>query len=153
MRGRKAAALGFVAAMLAMGALPAHAGEASKSVAFELDKWVDLGAKEGPVTLHRIRLAREGGLTKSKFMRPGNSEYLQDVQIQLEFSNEASADWKAKLHVTWEDADGTTIDGYNDSEGLDSDSKYDQVKVTLSTLRYGLERAKKLKIAIEFYPD
>jgi len=146
-------ALAFGLLLTALAA-PVRAGEAEKTVSFELEKWVELGVSDGPVTLHRIRLTKEGGgFTKSKLMRPGNSEYLEDVQIQLEFSNSASKDWEARMRIEWIDGDGRTIDGYNDTENLDDDSRYDQQTVTLSTLRYGIERAKKLKIRIEFYPD
>ncbi len=83
---------------------------------FRLDQWIDLAASDGPVTLHRIRVARQGAGAKSKFLRPGNSEYLEDVQVQLEFSNDATRDWEARLDIEWLDADGAAIDGYNDKE-------------------------------------
>jgi hypothetical protein len=141
-----------VAATLALTP-PATAGSVEKTVPFELDQWIDLASTDGPVTLHRIRLARKSGVSKSMFARPGNDEYLQDVQIQLEFSNEATKDWEAHLVIEWVDGDGRAIDGYNDTEGLDSESKQDDTTVTLSTLKYGLDRAKKLKIKIDFYKD
>ena len=104
------------------------------------------------MTLHRFRIVRAAG-TKSRILRPGNSEYLEDVQLQLEFSNDASRDWEARLDVVWSDASGNPIDGYHDSENLDNDSRHDQQTVTLSTLRYGLERAKKLSVRIRYDPD
>ncbi len=131
----------------------AAAGEVEKSVPFELDRWVELGATDGPVTLHRLRVARQAAGAKSKLVRPGNSQYLADVQIQLEFTNDATRDWEARLEVEWLDADGAVIDGYGDSENLDSESRHDEQTVTLSTLRYGLERARTLKIRIRFQPD
>ena len=141
-------------ACLALSASPSAAGEVTKNAPFALDQWVELGATDGPVTLHRIRLARQtGSATKSGFLRPGNAEFLEDVQIQLEFSNVGSNDWEARIHFVWKDADGQTIDGYDDSENLDSDSRHDQQTVTLSTLRYGLGRAKQLEIRIGFDPD
>ncbi len=138
---------------LACTALPLAAGEVEKNVNFALDEWIELNATDGPVTLHRIRIAKQSGITKSKFLRPGNSEYLQDVQIQLEFTNDTSRDWKARLEVEWLDAGGQVIDGYNDSETLGEDSRRDEQTVTLSTLRYGLDKAKKLHLAIRFEPD
>ncbi len=132
---------------------PARAGEAEKTAPFELGRWIELGATDGPVTLHRIRVLKEGGVTKSKLFRPGNSEYLTDVRIELEYTNEGSHDWEARLHVSWLDGAGDVIDGYNDGENLDSDSRLDKVTVTLSTLRYGLDRAKSLRIRIGFAPD
>ncbi|MFN7961317.1 MAG: hypothetical protein U0002_08605 [Thermoanaerobaculia bacterium] len=143
----------LVVLALASWALPAHAGEADKTAAFALDEWIELKATDGPVTLHRIRLARQGGFTKSKFMRPGNAEYLEDVQIQLEFSNESEKDWEAHIKFEWLDEAGKVIDGYNNNENLDGDSKFDKQTVTLSTLKYGLEKARKVKIHIEFERD
>jgi len=131
----------------------AAAGEVEKSVPFELDRWVELGATDGPVTLHRLRVARQAAGAKSKLVRPGNSQYLADVQIQLEFTNDATRDWEARLDVEWLDADGAVIDGYGDTENLDSESRRDEQTVTLSTLRYGLDRARKLKVRIRFQPD
>lgn len=141
------------AALLASLASPAFAGEVSKDAGFALDQWIELKATDGPVTLHRIRLVKQSGVTKSKFLRPGNSQFLSDVQIQLEYSNDSSKDWEAHLDIQWVDGSGEVIDGYNDTEGLDSESRNDDATVTLSTLKYGLERAKKLKIKIDFYPD
>ena len=134
-------------------AAPAFAGEVEKKVPFALDQWIDLAATDGPVTLHRIRLVKQGGVTKSSFVRPGNAQFLEDVQIQLEFTNDASKDWEARVHFVWLDGNGETIDGYDDNENLDSDSRHDQQTVTLSTLRYGLARAKQLEIRISFQPD
>jgi hypothetical protein len=31
--------------------------------------------------------------------RPGNKEFLQDVQIQIESSNSSSSDWKVEANV------------------------------------------------------
>lgn len=143
----------FVALALACVALPLAAGEVDKDVPLALDQWIELNATDGPVTLHRIRLAKHGGFTKSKLLRPGNSEYLEDVQIQLDYTNDASRDWEARLKVEWLDAAGEVIDGYNDSENLDGGSRHDEQTVTLSTLKYGLAKAKKLRIDIDFHPD
>lgn len=143
-----------VAAVAALLAAPvAFAGEVEKTVPFELDHWVELAAADGPVTLHRIRVARVTRSAKSRLMRPGNDEYLEDVQIQLEFTNDATRDWEAGLAIEWLDAAGQPIDGYHDSENLDSESHRDVQTVTLSTLRYGLERAKKLRLRVAFHPD
>ncbi|MEO7795786.1 MAG: hypothetical protein ABIV06_13535 [Thermoanaerobaculia bacterium] len=134
-------------------AAPSFAGSAEKTVAFKIGEWIDLTSTDGPVTLHRIRLVREGGFTKSSFMRPGNSQYLDDVQIQLEYTNDSTNDWKAKFDIEWLDADGNTIDGYKGEEGLDSEQRHEDQTVTVSTLKYGLEKARKLKIRIDTNPD
>lgn len=136
-----------------VGAGAAAAGEVEKRVAFQLDQWVDLQASDGPVTLHRLRVARQSAGAKSMFVRPGNTQYLKDVQIQLEYTNDATRDWEAQLEIEWLDADGVAIDGYRDEENLDSESRHDEQTVTLSTLRYGLDRARTLRIRVVFQPD
>ena len=138
----------FAAAVLLALALPLPAAAIEKSVPFALDQWIELKTTEGPVTLHRIRLASQGGVTKSKIFRPGGSAYTADVQIQLEFSNEATADYEARIRFEWLDASGAVIDGFEGGEDLDSEARFEQQTVTLSTLRYGLDRAKTLRFSI-----
>lgn len=141
-------------AAVVLAAAPSHAGSVEKSVTFKLGEWITLDSNDGPTTLHRIRVAEHsGGVTKSLLSRPGNAEYLQDIQIQLEYSNGATRDWEARMRIEWLDGDGKVIDGYNDSENLDSESRNDEQTVTLSTLKYGLERAKKLAIHIDYDAD
>ena len=146
-------AVGLAAALSLFLPNATFAGTAEKTVTLKLGEWVELASTDGPVTLHRIRLVREGGITKSSFMRPGNSQYLADVQIQLEFTNDSTNDWEAKFDLEWLDSAGVAIDGYRGQEGLDSEKRHDQQTVTLSTLKYGIDRAKKLRIRIDFQPD
>jgi hypothetical protein len=142
-----------LAALVALSAEPLLAGEVTKSVPFVLDEWTELQAVDGAVTLHRVRLTRQSGLTKSKLFRPGQGRFLEDVQIQLEFSNDSTKDWEARLDVEWLDAAGEVVDGYDGEEGLDSEARREVQTVTLSTLKYGLARAKTLRFAISFRPD
>lgn len=138
---------------LALGTAAAWAGEVERKVSFALDKWIDLKVTDGPVTLHRLRLADLGKGPKSSVFRPGHEEYLQDVRIELEYSNESSRDWEAKISIVWKDADGRVIDGYHDTEELQDERRYEVATVTLSTLKYGLDRARRLEFSIRFYPD
>ncbi|HPC83338.1 MAG TPA: hypothetical protein P5234_08150 [Thermoanaerobaculaceae bacterium] len=145
------AVLTCVALLAAAAALAG--GPVDKAVPFELGTWVALEHTEGPVVLHRIRVVEQTGtITKSTIFRPVGSEYLKTVQIQLEYSNSATRDWECFLHVEWLDADGKVIDGYRDSESLDDREVHDAATVTLSTLKYGLERARTLKIRLEVHP-
>lgn len=126
----------------------------TKSVPFQLGSWIDLSFTEGPVTLHRVRLAEvRGGITKSDLFRPGNTEHLRNVEIELEYSNSSSDDWEAHLDVTWKDSEGRVIDGYRDDESLDDKSSHDHTTVKLSTLRYGIDRATTFDISIRVTPD
>src|SRR4029453_360704 len=70
----------------------AQAGVFETKVPFAFDQWFDVASTDGPASLHRIRIVREKASAKSRIMRPGNSEYLQDVQIQLEYTNDARAE-------------------------------------------------------------
>lgn len=143
------AALASLVPQLALGQVP------TRTFTFEADKWNSLDeAKDGPITLHRIQIARQRGqFTKSTIFRPGNSEYLASIEIRLEYSNSATRDWKAKLHLALLDESGTEIDGYNGSEDLDEQENHNLVTIKLSTLKYALEKARKLRVAIECEPE
>lgn len=140
-------------ALVGLVAIPLASHAVEKSVPFALDQWIEIKSTDGPVTLHRIRLASQRGMTKSKLFRPGGSSYTQDVQVQLDFSNQATDDWEARIRFEWLDAAGAVIDGYVGTESLDSESKFEQQTMTLSTLRYGLEKAKKIRFEITVQPD
>lgn len=133
---------------------PASAEGVNKTFPFELEKWYDVGVVEGPVTIHRVRVARQGGLvTKSKIFRPGNSEYLDTVQIQVEYSNTATRDWKADLRIVWTDEKDLVIDGYNGTEQLDEKESFQHANVSLSTFKYGIEKARRLRVEMVLKPE
>jgi len=125
-----------------------------KTVPFELDKWYELGVKDGPVTLHRIRLARQaGGGLKARVTRAADEEYTVPIKVELEYSNASSSDWKAAFRISWVDDDGQVIDGYNGSSQLDDKKDFDRVGGTVTTLKYGLARARPLRLVMSVRPD
>jgi len=126
-----------------------------RTVPFVLDQWVDVGFQDGPVTIHRLRVERKGGLKgfKSVLSRPGNTEFLQDVQIQIEFSNTSTSDWKVKANVVWLDASDQVIDGYRGSQGLGDGDSHALATMLFSTLKYGLGVARRLRVQLEVEPD
>lgn len=134
-------------------ALPAAAGKVSKKASFELDTWWNIEVTDGPVTIHRLRLERQGGFTKSKIFRPGNNKFLDTVQFQIEYSNSSTNDWDADINLYWKDAEGNVIDGYEGEEDLNEEERHEVQTVTLSTLKYGLERARTIEIEISFHPE
>ena len=153
MRTRTVVMLAAMAAALLISAPPAAAGTVSKSVPFELGAWTALDGVDTTVTLHRLRVVEQtGAFTKSNLFRPSGSEYLVTVQIQLEYTNTSTHDWNARIVVEWLDADGKVIDGYNGSEGLDRKEDHDVDTMTISTLKYGIEKAKTLRTRIDFGP-
>ena len=106
------------------------------------------------MTFHRIQVARQQGLfTKSTLFRPGNSEYLASIEIKLEYSNSATRDWKAKFRLALLDEGGLEIDGYNGTEDLNEQESHTLATIKLSTLKYALERARKLRVVIECEPE
>ena len=152
MRARTVVMLAAMAAALLISAPPA-AGTVSKSVPFELGAWTTLDEVDATVTLHRLRVVEQtGAFTKSNLFRPSGSEYLVTVQIQLEYTNTSTHDWNARIVVEWLDADGKVIDGYSGSEGLDRKEDHDVDTMTISTLKYGIEKAKTLRVKIDFGP-
>lgn len=144
----------FVLVAALVFSAPALAGEAHKEIKLEFDRWIDLKVTDGPVTLHRFRLVRGvAGSIKSKIARPTNSRYLEDVRLEVEYSNDASRDWELTVRGEWSDAQGVTVDGIDQSESLDDGKRFESVTITFPTLRYGLERASKLKLDLFFQPD
>jgi hypothetical protein len=156
---RKTAAVVLALGVLALTpqfAAPARGGEFTRTVPFAVDQWIDIGLDDGAVKIYRIRVARQTtGLKnfKSVVARPTNAEFMQDVQIQIEFSNSASRDWQVKANIAWLDGSDRVIDGYKGSESLDEESKHDLVTMLFPTLKYGLEVARKLRIELEVEPD
>ena len=142
-------------ALLVIAAGPAGASAVSKTLPFEADRWYSLDdAKDGPITLHRIQIVRQTGLlTKSHLFRPGNAEYLVSIEIRLEYSNASTHDWKGRFRLALLDEDDREIDGYNGSEDLNEGEGHGIATVKLSTLKYGLERARRLRVAIDVEPD
>ncbi|MBI2570393.1 MAG: hypothetical protein HYV63_25620 [Candidatus Schekmanbacteria bacterium] len=131
----------------------AHAGDVDMTFPFKLDEWNKVEVTDGPITIHRIMIERQTGITKSSFFRPGNTEFLETVRIVIDYSNQAKRDWKARLDLAWLDEKGRVIDGYLDSENLDSDEYHDTDTVTLSTLKYGIDVAKDFRVRIKVLPD
>jgi hypothetical protein len=124
-----------------------------KTVPFELDKWYELNVKEGPITLHRIRLERAGGGGLKSRVIGGEDEYRVPIKAELEYSNAASSDWRVVFRISWVDESGEAIDGYNGSHQLSEKKDFERTGGTVTTLRYGLARARKLRLMMNVKPD
>ena len=141
----------LVAAVLAA---PASAQTSvDKTVPFELDKWYELNVKEGPITLHRIRFERGGGGGLKARVTGGEDEYRVPVKAELEYSNVASSDWRVVFRISWLDEGGEAIDGYNGSHQLSEKKDFERTGGSVMTLRYGLARARKLRLQLNVKPD
>jgi hypothetical protein len=156
MRQRLFSALGAGAlAFTVMFAAPVSSAPYRRTVPFALDQWIEIGLRDGAVTIHRLRIERRTGLRgfKSVVTRPAHSEYLQDVQIQVEYTNESTSDWKVRANVVWLDGAGQVIDGYKGSEDLDDGKRHELATMQFSTLKYGLDQGRRLSIDLEVEPD
>lgn len=134
-------------------ALPAPAGELSKTYDFQLDRWIDLKLEDGPVTLHRFRIEKVGGGGVNRLTRGGSSDYSTTLEIQIEYSNDASNDWKADVVLEWLDERGNVIDGFRGDENMDEGDRHAYIKASVTTLKYGIERARKLRLEVRTDPD
>lgn len=156
-RGTVRAFVVLTCAALAVFLLPAgaQAGEVDRTFPFELDRWYDLEATDGPVTLHRIRLKEETGtFTKSSIFRAGGSSpYATTIVIELEYTNDSSRDWEAKVLAQWVDGEGRAIDGFDGDETLGEDERHEDTTMTISTIKYGLEVAREFEVKISFEED
>lgn len=131
----------------------AGAEEVVKSFDFEVDRWYPIEVSDGPVTLHRIRIDRkEDRLNKATLARPYNQQYLQPVRFELDYTNGSSEKWKARVMVRWLDEEDRVIDGFSANETLQKKSAHKTVHASVSTLKYGIERAKTLQVEVRFEP-
>jgi hypothetical protein len=142
------AALSLLVLALALAASPVFGGSVDRDVPFVFDEWIEIGYTDGPVTIHRVRIAKTG-LAKSKIFRPTNSEFSEDVQVQIEYTNDSERDFDCDLDIVWLDAQGVEIDGYRGEEDIDENDR-DQMTAAFSTLKYGLDRAATLHIGLRF---
>jgi hypothetical protein len=149
---RSTAALFAASFVLAAAPLPAETVD--RTFAFETDKWFLLDdVKAGPVTLHRIQVARTGLGTKSAVLRPSNVDFLAGIEIRLEYTHTGTRSWKARFAVAILDDAGRTIDGYNGTETLADSEDHEIEAVRFATLKYGLEVARKLRVVIDCQPE
>lgn len=135
--------------LFAPGLLRAQTVE--KNLPFKLGDWISLDVERTPIILHRLRLVRSNGGIASRIAR--NQQYDQQVELELEFSNSSSQDWKGRVTVEWLDASGDTIEGIETKFELDDHETRSIRKERSSANRYGLEHARKLRLSIELNPD
>jgi hypothetical protein len=150
------ARIAWSATLLAATLLAAPASaqtSVDKTVPFELDRWYELNVKEGPITLHRIHLERQGSGGIKARVTGSDDEYRVPIKVELEYSNVSSTDWRAVFRISWTDDGGEAIDGYSGSHQLDEKKDFNRTGGTVTTLRYGIARAKKLRLLISVKPD
>jgi hypothetical protein len=131
----------------------ADAAPITRAFDFEVDSWYAVDQKEGPITIHRVRLeTRSGGRVKSTVSRPLNETNMQPIALRIEYSNEADRKWTSHVEVRWLDEDGKLIDGFQTKQGLTRNSARKVNQATVTTLKYGLERAATLEVEVRLEP-
>lgn len=135
--------------LLTLTSVAASAGSIDKDFPFATDKWFDLETVDGQATIHRVRIKIMDSNFKSRVFRPSNREFMETIQIQVEYTNDSSRDIDADIDIVWVDKAGKEIDGYRDEEGMD-EQESDEMTMTFSTSKYGLEVAQTLKVKIDF---
>ena len=109
--------------------------------------WVKVGSRR--LRCHTVDLSANGTKLKPRAeMPPGTA-----VELQLEYTNDSSNDWDADVIVEWLDGKGEVIDGFRDELNLDEGDRRELKKATITTLRYGLDQARKLRIEIRTDPE
>lgn len=135
----------------ALSAQPKEQFEASYD--FALHDWHALDQTDGAVTLHRFRLEpKTGRIDRSVLFRSKGQEYVRTIVFQMEYTNESSSKWDAKVEVAWLDSEGEVIDGFTATDSLSKKSARKIFSVSLPTLAYGLEQAETLRVQIHFTP-
>lgn len=140
---------GLGMALLLVLAAPVAADTIEREFPFEVDTWFDLDYDQGNISVKRVQVKTVGGNFKSRVFRPGKTEFVTDVQVQVEYSNRGNHDVEADLDIVWVDSQGREIDGYRGEEDMD-EGENDEMTAAISTSRYGLEVAKKLIVKIDF---
>jgi hypothetical protein len=150
---RRVAVLVLFAA-LAFGAVPVQSQVITASFdGIELERWLDVEKKDGPVTIHRLRISTEQAGFRSKGAEVAlNREYLQPLAVQLEFTNDSARKYKSYITVRMLDGQGEAIDGFGDEEGLDANRARGLVTRSFGASKYGLKRVERVELEIKLNP-
>lgn len=127
-------------------------GETRKQVPLKLGSWVTVEASEPPITLHRWILDKHPGPVPQKdwYFDPS---YHQLVFFQVEFSNPTGQDYNLHYLVELLDANNAVIDGFRGVLELDDGKVHSLVNAVFPTSRYGLTRARKVRVRFTVVPD
>lgn len=141
-------------AALAFAAVPLRSQVITASFdGIELERWLDVDKKDGPVTIHRVRISTEQAGVRSRSAEVAlNRDYLQPIAVQIEFTNESARKYKSYITVRMLDRDGEAVDGFGDEEGLDANRARGLVTRSFGASKYGLERVERVELEIKLNP-
>jgi hypothetical protein len=154
------------AAALALFALAALAGTAGvaaaqegslrfeKTVAFQRDRLIELGAKVGPVRIAQVQFSTESGgdgggigdRIRSR-MPGGGGDTSTTIRASFDSENPRDQEWVVTYTLEFLDANGKLIDRVTKKESFEGEA--DVVKVERPILTYVLPMVSKVRIRLE----
>ena len=147
-----------LALLVLSGAAAAQEGSLrfEKTVPFQRDQLIELGAKVGPVRVANVRIAAGGGGSGGGGIRerimggmPGAGDPATRTSITASFDTEnpTEEEWVVTYTLDFLDADGKLIDRATKKEGFEGEA--DVLRVDHSTLTYVVPFIAKVKIRLE----
>ena len=147
----------FAAAALALLVVaPLAAEEGSlrfeKTVPFQRDRLIDLGAHVGPVRVSQVQFATSGGgggMRDNIMARVhgGDSDTVTTFRASFDSENPKDQEWQVTYTLEFLDANGKLIDRVSRSEDFEGEA--DVVKVERPILTYVVPMIAKVRIKLE----
>jgi hypothetical protein len=142
-------------ALLAAVAVRAQEGSLrfEKTVPFQRDKLIALGAQVGPVRISQVQFSVGGGgvrdsiLSRVKGGGSGDSDTTTVLRAGFDSENATAQEWEVTYTVEFLDANGKLIDRAGRSESFEGEA--DVVKVEHPILTYVVPMISKVKIRLE----
>jgi hypothetical protein len=125
-----------------------------KTVAFQRDRLISLGAQVGPVRISQVQFSTgattgAGGVRDSIMARVkgGGSDTSTLIRASFDSENAKDQEWEVTYTLEFLDANGKLIDRAGKSESFEGEA--DVVKVEHSILTYVVPMIAKVKISLE----
>ncbi|HET9767601.1 MAG TPA: hypothetical protein VFS60_12180 [Thermoanaerobaculia bacterium] len=150
-----AIALAVLAPLALTGAARAQEGSLrfEKTVPFQRDHLVSLGAQVGPVCVSQVQFAIGGGGgggigdTIRARVHGGDSDTLTTITASFDSENPKDQEWVVTYTLELLDADGKLIDRFSRNESFEGEA--DVVKAERSILTYVVPMIAKVRIKLE----
>jgi hypothetical protein len=148
-------ALALLATAVLGGAARAQEGSLrfEKTVPFQRDHLVNLGAQVGPVRVSQVQFAIGGGGgggigdTIRARVHGGDSDTLTTITASFDSENPKDQEWVVTYTLELLDADGKLIDRFSRNESFEGEA--DVVKAERSILTYVVPMIAKVRIKLE----
>ncbi len=153
----------FALALFALAALAGIGGSAAaqegslrfeKTVAFQRDRLIQLGAKVGPVRIAQVQFSTESGSSGGGGIReritsrmPGGGDTSTTVKASFDTENPSEQQWSVTYTLEFLDANGKLIDRATRTEEFEGEA--DVVKVERPILTYVVPMISKVRIKLE----